>query len=218
MALPFTRAGLIVLGLLFACSIRAQTGTRPGYASFFVGSGIGHGGDLGMSLEAGINQISFFGTLGHKFERTATTLDTVEGMSPDLKLVTVTIPSSWNTSFGIRYNVLNNHYYKPRFGMQVGWITNYYAREIDPLPELDYDPIVKGFSFHAGLEFEAPLLISMDAMVAPRFGIFNPEEHPHFPKMYVGFSLGIGLALEEILSDSFRRKRARPTKVNFNYD
>lgn len=210
-----TRMIKTILCCLISLPALSQTGEPAGFAHFFLGTGTLYGGHFGSNLEIGQGNFSVYATAGFSVRRKFRNeripfLSSSPSTGSDVDTSIITIPSSFNYALGARYrfNYIPRFNMVPRIGMQLGWIKNYYD---DRILLNNYEPRVYGFSYHLGIEIQAPVLINIDAILVPKFGVLQAETHPYFPKFFVALNAGIGYPIHKLLPErKFRHIRRDP--------
>ncbi|MDP4267169.1 MAG: hypothetical protein Q8880_07025 [Bacteroidota bacterium] len=164
---------LSFFSFVYLYSQQSDQGNRE---DFFLLSKIGRGipyGGYGINLESGIKNISGYITLGYETSRAR-------------------IPESHNYGIGIRYYDNVNDYFNTRYGINIGWVNNYFDERLDTI---SYNSNVYGASIMLGGEFFTNFfLFDFDITLSPSFLIFNPDSHPYY-RNYIALSAGLGFNL-----------------------
>lgn len=140
-------------------------------------------GGIGLNAEIGKKHMSVFGSFGYAPER----------LVDEIKL-----KPTWNYHAGFRYYFdINHEAIFPRAGLGFGWIANYYNTRIGTA---DYNQSVFGLASHVGLQFysDAGLVISVDLLATASPFLLNADQHPHFTKIYLRPTLGIGYDVQRL--------------------
>lgn len=149
----------------------------------------------GANLEFGINRFGF--SIGG-------------GFMPSQTISGRLINSSYNFSGGLQYYLPKLAYHvpvRPRVGLHVGWLNNYYDLRIEDKP---YNPIVYGTALIVGFEYSKKFFfLNFDISYDPGIATFDKKRHPYYnDRMYFNYSLGAGVNLVPFVQSlDFKKKK-----------